>query len=49
MESKMKRRAGWRGAGRTWVGVAPDGTVGINEGGRWSPQGHYDELRPGAR
>lgn len=23
--------------GRTWVGVAPDGTVGINENGSWSP------------
>jgi hypothetical protein len=37
---------GGMAGGRTWVGVAPDGTVGINEGGRWSPQGHYNDLKP---
>ena len=35
---------GGMAGGRTWIGVAPDGTVGINEGGSWSPQGHYDGL-----
>ena len=34
--------------GRTWVGVAPDGTVGVNEGGKWSPQTSID-LRPGKK
>ena len=34
--------------GRTWVGVAPDGTVGVNEGGKWSPQTSVD-LRPGKK
>jgi hypothetical protein len=28
--------------GRTWIGVAPDGTVGINENGKWSPQTSVD-------
>ncbi len=37
---------GGMAGGRTWVGVAPDGTVGINEGGQWSPQGTADELSP---
>ena len=26
------------GKGDPWTGVAPDGTVGINEDGEWSPQ-----------
>jgi len=37
---------GGMAGGRTWIGVAPDGTGGINEGGHWSPQGHYDGLKP---
>jgi hypothetical protein len=32
--------------GESWSGVAPDGTVGINEDGHWSPQGHFEELKP---
>ncbi len=34
------------GSGKTWIGVAPDGTVGTNEDGRWTPQGHYGDLTP---
>ncbi|MCD9008274.1 RHS repeat-associated core domain-containing protein [Luteimonas sp. XNQY3] len=37
---------GGLGSGKTWVGVAPDRTVGTNEGGRWTPQGTIDELKP---
>ena len=37
---------GGMAGGRTWIGVTPDGTVGINENGRWSPQGHYEDLKP---
>lgn len=33
------------GTGKSWTGVAPDGTVGINEDGEWSPQGHWEELQ----
>ncbi|MCS4309397.1 RHS repeat-associated protein [Rheinheimera pacifica] len=35
---------GGMGTGKSWTGVAPDGTVGINEGGHWVPQGHWGEL-----
>lgn len=35
---------GGMGTGKSWTGVAPDGTVGINEGGEWSPQGHWEDL-----
>jgi RHS repeat-associated protein len=35
---------GGMGNGKSWTGVAPDGTVGINEGGHWSPQGHWTDL-----
>jgi hypothetical protein len=35
---------GGMGTGKSWTGVAPDGTVGINEGGEWSPQGHWGDL-----
>ena len=37
---------GGMAGGRTWIGVTPDGTVGINENGRWSPPGHYEDLKP---
>ncbi len=37
---------GGMGTGKTWVGVAPDRTVGTSEGGRWTPQGTLDELQP---
>jgi hypothetical protein len=30
---------------RSWTGVTPDGIVGINEGGEWSPQGHGEDLQ----
>lgn len=36
---------GGMGTGKSWTGVAPDGTVGINEGGEWSPQGHWEGLQ----
>jgi len=36
---------GGMGTGKSWTGVAPDGTVGINEGGEWSPQGHWEDLQ----
>jgi len=36
---------GGAGTGESWTGVAPDGTVGINEGGEWSPQGTWKELQ----
>jgi hypothetical protein len=35
---------GGMGTGKSWTGIAPDGTVGINEGGEWSPQGHWEDL-----
>jgi len=35
---------GGLGTGKSWTGVAPDGTVGINEDGVWSPQGHWEDL-----
>lgn len=28
-----------------WIGVAPDGIVGINENGHWVLRGHYDDLK----
>jgi RHS repeat-associated protein len=37
---------GGLGGGKTWVGVAPDKTVGTNNGGHWTPQGTVDELSP---
>jgi len=37
---------GGMAGGKTWVGVAPNGVVGVNEGGRWAPQGHYSGLKP---
>jgi RHS repeat-associated protein len=37
---------GGMAGGKTWVGVDPDGMVGINEGGQWSPQGLADDLAP---
>jgi len=36
---------GGMGTGKSWTGVAPDGTVGINEGGEWVPQGHWEDLQ----
>ena len=36
---------GGMGTGKSWTGVAPDGTVGINEGGEWIPQGHWEDLQ----
>jgi hypothetical protein len=35
---------GGMGTGSSWTGVAPDGTVGINEDGEWIPQGHWEDL-----
>jgi hypothetical protein len=32
--------------GKSWVGVAPEGTVGINEDGHCSPQGPNEGLKP---
>jgi RHS repeat-associated protein len=36
---------GGMGGGRTWIGVAPDGTVGVNQDGKWEPQGHFNDLK----
>jgi RHS repeat-associated protein len=36
---------GGMGGGRTWIGVAPDGTVGINQNGKWEPQGHFNDFK----
>lgn len=42
---KIKEEAhGGTATGKSWTGVAPDGTVGINEGGQRSPQGHWTDL-----
>ncbi|HEK1253226.1 TPA: RHS repeat protein, partial [Pseudomonas aeruginosa] len=30
--------------GKSWTGITPDGEVGINEGGKWQPQGHWEDL-----
>lgn len=30
--------------GKSWTGITPDGIVGINEDGKWSPQGHWTDL-----
>ncbi|PTU76511.1 sugar-binding protein [Pseudomonas mangrovi] len=30
--------------GKSWTGIAPDGTVGINEDGEWVEQGHWEDL-----
>lgn len=36
---------GGMGNGKSWTGITPDGTVGINEGGKWSPQGNWKDLQ----
>jgi len=42
---KIKGSAhGGMSSGKSWTGITPDGTVGINEDGHWAPQGHWGDL-----
>jgi len=41
---EVKKGAHGQGvSGKSWTGIAPDGTVGINEGAQWTPVGQWEE------